>query len=356
MTGSIDKLLEDFGDEIDPIYSRGRHVKEPKRSGKTASKLQRSTGPATRESRRATLERIARKSPEVMVKITGGGRNIIQIKRHMDYISRNGLVELEDEQGLIYSGKQDVRLVRDAWRDGGHPVPNNGEDGPREAFNVMLSMPEGTDRAAVKDAARAFAAAEFKGFQYAFAAHDDTMKPHVHITVKATALDGTRLNPRKGDLHRWRVAFAQELRDRGIDANASPRKARGIVRKGQRQALRGIAERGGRSNVLRQQQAQALREARGGRPHTNPAQDKISANRSKSISMYGTLAKELAKGDEADKRLALQIVDLVKDMPPLTTAHESRVQAARANIAEAVQEGRTTGRAPEPERDDKGRA
>ncbi|MCR5860225.1 hypothetical protein [Mesorhizobium sp. J428] len=169
MSASIDHWLDEFGAELDPIYSRGRHVKAPRKAPGTGSKAKRGkpTGPATRESRRATLERIARKSPEVMVKITGGGRNMRQIKAHMDYISRNGLVELEDEQGLAYLGKKDVRSVRDTWRDGGHSIPSDGDDGPREAFNIMLSMPPGTPRDEVKAAVRAFAADEFQGFQYA---------------------------------------------------------------------------------------------------------------------------------------------------------------------------------------------
>ncbi|WP_199915361.1 relaxase/mobilization nuclease domain-containing protein [Aminobacter sp. MSH1] len=334
MSDGLDHWLDEFGGSLDPIYSRARHVKEPRKpkSKPKASSKRRPTGPATRESRRATLERIARKSPEVMVKITGGGRNMRQIKAHMDYISRNGELEIEDEQGLAYQGKKDVRYVRDTWRDGGHTIPYEGEDGPREAFNIMLSMPAGTDRTALKDAARAFAAEHFEGHQYVFAGHDDKNHFHVHLTVKAVGLDGERLNPRKGDLHRWRVSFAEQLRERGVDANASPRKARGVVRKAQRQALRGITDRNGKSRVLRKHQAEAIREARGRAEHPNPAQDRISATRKRTLRAYGEISKELAKGDASDQRLALQLVDLVKTMPPLTTAHETRVHAIRATL------------------------
>ncbi|MDI3467782.1 MAG: IncQ plasmid conjugative transfer DNA nicking endonuclease TraR [Nitrospira sp.] len=41
------------------------------------------------------------------------------------------------------------------------------------------------------------------------------MHPHVHLTVKAVNFEGTRLNPRKPDLHRWREGFAEALRDHG---------------------------------------------------------------------------------------------------------------------------------------------
>lgn len=340
MTAALDRWLDDFGATLDPIYSRARHVKGPRKEKSTpTAPKSRATGPATRESRRATLERIARKSPEVMVKITGGGRNMRQIKAHMDYISRNGEIDIEDEQGLIYQGKKDVRHVRDAWRDGGHTIPYEGEDGSREAFNIMLSMPAGTDRRAIKDAARAFAAEHFNGYQYAFAGHDDKDHFHVHLTVKAVGLDGQRLNPRKGDLHRWRVTFAEQLRERGVDANASPRKARGVVRKAERQALRGITERNGKSKVLRKHRAEAIQEARGRGEHPNPAQDRISATRKLTLQGYGEVAKALANGDAADRALALMIVELVKTMPPLVTAHQDRVKAIR-DILSTTQQSR----------------
>jgi len=59
-----------------------------------------------------------RAAPEVMVKISGGGKKMGQIKAHLDYISRNGEVELEDENGAILRGVDDVREIRDAWAKG----------------------------------------------------------------------------------------------------------------------------------------------------------------------------------------------------------------------------------------------
>ncbi|TAL64336.1 MAG: hypothetical protein EPN79_14420 [Burkholderiaceae bacterium] len=47
------------------------------------------------------------------------------------------------------------------------------------------------------------------------------ISPPVHLVVKVTAMDGTRLNPRKADLHRWREGFAQALREHGVEAAAT---------------------------------------------------------------------------------------------------------------------------------------
>ncbi|WP_454872527.1 relaxase/mobilization nuclease domain-containing protein [Paraburkholderia xenovorans] len=129
------------------------------------------------------------------------------------------------------------------WRSAGRGIEETGTR--REAFNLMLSMPPGTDRAAVKDAVRAFAREEFGDQRdYVFAAHDDEAHPHVHVVVLARGRDGGRLNPRKADLQRWRERFAQELRDRGIDANATPRRTRGVTQRYEQQATKHMRARG----------------------------------------------------------------------------------------------------------------
>lgn len=115
-------------------------------------------------------------------------------------------------------------------------------DRRKEAFNIVLSMPPGTDRQAVHEAVRAFAQAQFQDYQYVFAAHNDEKHPHVHLCVKATSCRRIRLNPRKNDLQAWREHFAEKLEDYGIEANTTPRRARGVVPKAERQVLRHINE------------------------------------------------------------------------------------------------------------------
>lgn len=55
--------------------------------------------------------------------------------------------------------------------------------------------------------------------------------------------DGERLNPRKADLQAWREGFARALRDRAIEAEATPRRARGVTRKAERIPVRKMRER-----------------------------------------------------------------------------------------------------------------
>lgn len=227
----VDGVIKDWGERVD--YGRVQGRKGRNIVGGRYFKSAPVKTPVGREK----LLPIVRKVPEVMVKISGGGRDMYSIKAHLDYISRNGAVELEDEQGRVYQGKDDVRAVRDDWRGGGIPYKNGNK---REAFNIVLSMPPGTDRASVKKAARAFALELFSNNQYVFAAHDDEKHPHVHLSVKAVNLDGVRLNPRKADLQHWRETFAEKLREHGIEANATSRKVRGVLQKAEKQAVRHI--------------------------------------------------------------------------------------------------------------------
>ena len=85
----------------------------------------------------------------------------------------------------------------------------------------MLSMPRGTDPESVLFAAREFAKIEFADDRYVMVRHDHQANSHVHLTVKAKSRNGKRLNPRKADLRRWREVFAEQLRERGIDAEAT---------------------------------------------------------------------------------------------------------------------------------------
>ena len=64
---------------------------------------------------------------------------------------------------------------------------------------------------------------EFDGHQYFIAQHLDTDSPHCHVLLNATNIKGERLNPRKQDLHNYRVAFVNKLAEQGIEATATRR-------------------------------------------------------------------------------------------------------------------------------------
>ncbi len=219
---NIDGVLITWGDRL--FYPGNRVVKvkpQPKLNGESA----RQRAAAIRERIEAT---VVRRAPQVMVKVTGGGRGMKAIAAHFRYISKNGRLDIEDERGETMRGKDSLRELADDWRLGGTLIDDiAGPGSRREAFNIMLSMPRGTDPLTVLRAAREFAQVELADHKYVMVLHDHQANPHVHISVRAESKHGKRLNPRKADLHRWRETFAEKLRGHGVEAEATRQATRG---------------------------------------------------------------------------------------------------------------------------------
>jgi hypothetical protein len=112
-----------------------------------------------------------------MVKVTGGGRGMRAIAAHFRYISRNGQLEIEDDRGVTREGKEALHDLEEQWQHGGSFIDETSHR--REAFNIMLSMPDGTDPLIVQRAAREFARDELGDHRYVMALHDDQANPHV---------------------------------------------------------------------------------------------------------------------------------------------------------------------------------
>ena len=239
-------MARDYEDEIDhwaeklfyPVSLKGKVPKKDttsKKLGATAAKALFSHARL-----RAQIARTTRRSPEVMVKITnrlGAGKGMVAICEHLAYISRNGKLELETDTGELIADKASRAAYTREWQEQVRGKPIAEVSPRREAFNIILSMPAGTPPETVREAAREFLKEEFGDrHRYCFVLHTDTDKPHVHACVLAAPLTkGKRLNPRKADLQRWREGFAEQLRQQGIDANATARRTRGETRQTQRQ-------------------------------------------------------------------------------------------------------------------------
>jgi len=219
----IDGVLIQWGDRL---FYPGNRIVKTKPQPKLNALAARQRAAAIRERIEAT---VVRRAPQVMVKVTGGGRGIKAIAAHFRYISKNGRLEIEDERGQTMRGKVVLRELADDWRYGGSLIEDMSPR--REAFNIMLSMPRGVDPASVRWAAREFAKAELADHKYVMVLHDHQANPHVHISVRAESKHGRRLNPRKTDLHRWREKFAAKLREHGIEAEATWQATRGASRR-----------------------------------------------------------------------------------------------------------------------------
>ncbi|HRJ63725.1 relaxase/mobilization nuclease domain-containing protein [Brevundimonas sp. UBA2416] len=280
--------------------------------------------PSAGEGSRAQLMRVARRVPEVMVKITGRTRDAGHLQRHLDYISRNGKLVLEGPDGERLEGRAAVRILAEDWTAELAAEPGRRRDAP-VSLSLVLSMPAGTDPIRVRDSARAFAQATFgERFPWVFALHTDDRHPHVHLTVRMLGRKGERLNPRKADLQAWREGFAWALRARGVEAEATPRRARGVTKKAERLPVRKLRERfvAGTGPVPRVLAAAA--EEAAVREEKAPAWRRALRERQLRI-RWAFVAESLSLGrsDRAqDRARAATIEQFVRSLPPVETRRD----------------------------------
>jgi hypothetical protein len=304
---SVDGVLVQWGDRL--FYPRNRIVRvTPDPRLRLRSQADRAA--AIRARIEAT---VVRRAPQVMVKVTGGGRGMKAIAAHFRYISKNGRLDIEDDRGQSARGKEAVHDLVEEWRYSGSCIDDTSER--REAFNIMLSMPRGSaDASIVQRAAREFAQAELADHKYVIVLHDHQANPHVHISVRAESRHGRRLNPRKADLHRWRETFAEKLRSHGIDAEATRQATRGATRN-HPDLWRVKAAEDGR-----------LLKPRGEhRRGTTAAASRADAHRA-----WQEIAAALARSsDLADRKLADSIARFSRE-PGLERDQASRAESARA--------------------------
>jgi hypothetical protein len=254
---------------------------------------------------RGKLRAVANRSPEVMIKfVAGAPRGMRQVKRALDYISRKGEIPLEEQDGLITRGKEELSRLKDDWQNAGAFIDED-EGKLIQAYHLVLSMPEGTDELGVKRAVRDFAAKELEGHLYVMAQHTfdndpdpkPSKHPHVHVIVKVRSDEGKRLNPRKGDLQRWRETYAEALREHGIDATATRRLQRLKLERGEKQAVRQIRDSGRKLTRI-------------GKSKIDPERVKHAKRlESQAIAAYRQLCSTLSTSDDVeDRRLAVGVM------------------------------------------------
>lgn len=287
----------------------------------------------------AQLSRTARGVPEVMVKVTGGGRDGRGVAAHFDYIGRKGKLEIETDDGELLAERHlGKRLVED-WNLDLYPAridrsqlsKNQWRRVPKLVHNITLSMPARTDAQKVLAAARKFAQANFAlKHRYALALHTDTPHPHVHLTVKAESESAERLYIRKATLRQWRADFARLLREEGIEANATPRAVR-WQRPAHKPDGQFRAERRGESTVLRQRVKAIVKDvlsrarvSEAGKAALDQTRKEITADWKRSLGVV------LAQGEQG---LALRIARFIQSMPPVRTDREALAEALATKAA-----------------------
>jgi type IV secretory pathway VirD2 relaxase len=308
---------------------------------------------------RARLGRLARRAPEVMVKVTGRTRTPGHLRAHLNYITRHGALEATDQDRNTLLGREEVRDLSEDWSDFSLADRRRRPNAPF-SHSIVLSMPAGTDTEVVRDAAGDFAETVFGGrFDYVYVLHTDTTRPHVHVSVCSGGDMGMRLNPKKPDLETWRQVFAQALRNRGVEAEATPRRARGVTRKAERGPLRRIGDRhvagrGPIAQTMRSAYRDAASAALQGATSPRPWEQRMIARQASIRRRYLAQAELLKRSPDAtDRTLGAEVEAWVRGMPaPASRRLELARELRAASQAQKSRDppGEAEGRSPERRR------
>lgn len=300
----------------------------------------------------AVLARVVRKTPEVVVKVTGRKKGAAHLAAHLDYIGRKGEIVLETRDGEQITDKADVARIAEEWSDSRYWRQGTSVS----AVSMIFSMPQGTDPDTVKQAVRE-AADRMVGdnHDYLMALHTDTPRPHVHLTVQAEGLDRKRFDPRREDLFKFREAFAEALRSRGVEAEATPRYSRGQGRAGVSMALTqmrakilsGAARQPTDADMRQAREAMMIALGKGEQPvFVAKAKERWEKTRGR----YEAAAEQLERSaSSADRTLAREVREFLQERPTIETVPDRALRdaAGRVKVAQERQEQRNIPAPPE---------
>ncbi len=168
--------------------------------------------------------------PEAVLKVMKKyPRSSSSVRNLVDYISRDGALELLDEQGLFVQSEQERADLVDQW-SGSFSKRTNG----RCAMHLIVSTPEGTEKSDVEEASEEWGRENLSDYSYVFVTHEEGDKeephPHAHFVVARKA-GGPPLDPRKADIKAWRESWADIGTAHGIPMTATRRYERGVIMK-----------------------------------------------------------------------------------------------------------------------------
>ena len=289
----------------------------------------------------AQLEQIARTVrgvPEVMLKVSSGGKRAEAVQSHLAYIDRHGKLEVHTDEGERLQGEGVARHLVDDWNLAAgkgqyRPAPRAGkvDRRPKQAHNIVFSMPAGTPPAKLLAATQKFAREQFAlRHRYALVLHTDQRHPHVHLVVKARSEQGEQLRIGKPMLGEWREDFARYLRELGVPANATPTQLRGKPKAQRRVGIYRSLKRG-RSTFMRRKVEAVAEELCGGRLISDPGKAKLLATRSNVVADWAATAALLrAQGEQS---LAREVEAYIRRMPAVATDKELLAKGLLAQLA-----------------------
>ena len=326
-------------------YHKG-HVADPNRKVESGGRSR-----LARLTPRQKLTGIVRRAPEVMLKI---GRANIRCLKHMkaaaDYISRNGKIEIEDQDGFAHGSKEQVEAVVRQWGlQSQIPQEESSADRRAHGRRIILSMPVGTSTEGFKAACHKWAQDTLTGHDYLMAFHTSendqrTTQPHCHILLRTIGHDGRRFHIDNARREEMREHFAVCLREQGIEANATKRWQRGVTRRSLGQPefhntrkVQSDKERARKHAIARKKRTKLLktmqhrlqdveRSVRSGKPiPDHPGIVKAKAKRQELTDLLNDVIHELNAGSSQDKELARATKEHLQKLPSVKSAVQEAV-------------------------------
>lgn len=277
--------------------------------------------------------------------LSKGSGNLQAVSWHFDYISRQGGLALEGDDGWELHGQAGKELVED-WdldidelRPQMDRIDTRGSKPMKLVHKLVFSMPEGTPPQKVLSAVRNFAREEFYSqHRYAMVLHTDEPHPHVHLVLRALSDEGKRLNIKKATLRHWRSQFAQHLRAQGVAANATERAVRGESRKPMKDGIYRASQRGD-STYTRGQAESVARELVGGEVRPESGKRTLLETRVAIQRGWQVVADKLAQ--QGDSRLAADVIRFAGNMARPLTDREWIARGLLAQVRARQREVRT---------------
>ena len=330
-------------------YHRGRAVKLPTISAgeRLFPKVYGGSSGLSPEKKAVGLVRNTAEAVVKVDKASSGIKGAEHLHEAANYLSRNGKIVLEDEDGELLS-KFDLDNRMTEWATVMKMPNKDDKSRSADARRFIFSAPKGTDPEALKSTIRELTKEVFgkNGYSYVFGMHENNLDnpdepdhPHIHVIVKALNSRNKRLNVRKQDLQYLRERFAVIAKKYGIELNATTRASRAQTKKAKTQEQLHSEKRGDFSHPYAQQREDELVKAMTGQEPLKENEGKKKARRTRSkvkdnIRDYAEELRAQGKNKLADalEKKADRYPDEIK------TAQEEILEKAQQQVNEKIRE------------------
>jgi len=283
-----------------------------------------------------------------MVKVlTRGGQDLRSIRCHLEYLDRNGKLNLETDDGQRVAGKGVENALLEEWNLDLEEARRRADLGPRKdrrppklVHKILFSMPPGTPPEKVLLAVKNFAREEFGLKQrYLMVLHTDEPHPHVHLVVKAMSEQGLRMNIKRATLRDWRRGFARCLRQQGVAANATEGAVRGRSRAQKTDGIFRATLRGASTHIQRRTEDVASEISRG-RLTIESGRAVLARTRNEIEHGWRAVGERLVEQGLPD--LAVDAARFLNQMRPLQTEREAVAASLLEGSSEILPRDRRT--------------